>query len=208
MHSPLIGLIITYRYVILFPLAAFEGPILSVMVGFLVATGYFNPLIAYGIMILGDVIPDGAYYFFGRWGRDKAFIQRYGARFGLTEHRFAVIERLWHKHPGKTMWTSKLSYGLSTAFLVSAGLAGMRLSTFYAYALPVTMVQYGLLMAAGYFFGNSYALISEAFSGFEAIIAAAVVAGAVYYAVTRFMSMRLKKEEKEEEDTGADDAQK
>lgn len=199
MESTLIGLIVAYRYWILFPLAAFEGPVVAIVVGFLSSAGYFNPFLAYGILLLGDIIPDGAYYFFGFWGKNKSFIERYGKKFGITRERFGIIENLWKKHPGKTMWTSKLAYGLSTAFLVSAGLAGMTPRSFFSMALWVTAVQYGILMAVGYFFGNSYALISTAFSGLEAVIAAVIVAGILYYALTFFMRSRLLREEKEEE---------
>ncbi len=200
MEATVIGLILTYRYLILFPLAAFEGPVVAIIIGFLTAAGYFNPFLAYGILLFGDVLPDGAYYWFGFVGRNRSFIERHGTRFGLTRERFEVIERLWEKHPGKTMWTSKLAYGLSTAFLVSAGLAGMPFRNFFFYALWVTVVQYGILMTVGYFFGNSYALISSTFTGLEAVVAAIVVAGIVYYAVTFFMRSRLLREEKEEEE--------
>lgn len=193
-----IPLVVEYRYWILFPLACFEGPLVSIIIGFLAAGGYFNPFLAYAILVLGDMVPDTGYYFVGRWGHKASFIARYASKVGITEVRFAVIDRLWHKHPGKTMWTSKLAYGLSTPFLVSAGLTGMPLGKFLWYAVPITLVQYALLMAIGYFFGSSYALVSKAFSGIEIVIAALVVGGGLYYLLTRFMRSRLLKEEKEE----------
>ena len=199
MDSTVVELIIAYRYLILFPLAAIEGPVISIIVGFLSSLGYFNPFVAFVILVLGDIVPDGAYYFFGLWGRNRSFIERYGKKFGLTPERFGVIEHLWEKHPGKTMWTSKLAYGLSTAFLISAGLAKLPLKKFYAEAVPVTLGQYAILMVVGCFFGSSYAAISTTFSGIEAVIAAVVIAGILYYALTRFMRARLLREEKEEE---------
>ncbi|MDP3935351.1 MAG: hypothetical protein Q8Q46_04010, partial [Candidatus Giovannonibacteria bacterium] len=109
-------LLIQYRYLILFPLAAFEGPIVAFVVGILVAAGYFNPFIAYAILLFGDIIPDSIYYFIGRHGERKTFVARYGAKVGITEERFGVIKKLWHHHGFKTMFVSKLAYGLSTPF--------------------------------------------------------------------------------------------
>ena len=194
----IIPLIILYRYWILFPLACFEGPLVSIIIGFLVAGGYFNPFIAYIILVLGDVIPDTGYYFVGRWGHKASFISKYASKVGITEKRFSIIERLWKKHPGKTMWTSKLAYGLSTPFLISAGLVGMPLRKFLLCAIPVTLAQYAILMAVGYFFGNSYTLIAGAFSGVETAIAALVIGGGLYYMLTRYMRSRLLKEEQKE----------
>jgi membrane-associated protein len=193
-------LLIEYRYWILFPLACFEGPLVSIAVGFAVGAGYFNPFIAYGILVLGDLIPDTGYYFVGRWGHRASFIKKYASKVGITEERFAIIERLWKKHPGKTMWTSKLAYGLSTPFLISSGLVDMPLQKFIYYALPITLIQYALLMTLGYFFGNSYTRIAGAFSGLETIIAAIVIGGGLYYLLTRFMREQLLQEEKEEEE--------
>lgn len=197
----LVPLIIHYRYWILFPLACFEGPLVSIIIGFLTAAGYFNPLLAYVILVLGDVVPDAGYYFVGRWGHKASFVAKYASKVGITEARFAVIERLWERHPGKTMWTSKLAYGLSTPFLISAGLTGMPVSRFVLYALPITLSQYAILMAIGYFFGNSYELISSAFSGAELIIAALVIGGGLYFMLTRYMRSRLLEEEAEEAET-------
>ncbi len=192
-------LLIEYRYWILFPLACFEGPLVSIIVGFLSAGGFFNPFIAYVILVFGDILPDTGCYFVGRWGHKASFIAKYASKIGITGDHFGVIEGLWRKHPGKTMWTSKLAYGLSTPFLISAGLVGMSLQKFIFYALPITLAQYALLMALGYFFGGSYTLISGALSGTETAIAAVIIGGGLYYLLTRYMRSRLLKEEKEEE---------
>src|SRR3989338_9998595 len=117
----IVGLIIQYRYFILFPLAALEGPVVAFAVGFLVSLGYFNPLLSYSILLLGDLIPDSICYYIGRHGERRALISRYGLKIGITEERFAVIKHLWHEHGFKTMFFSKLAYGFSTIFLIAAG---------------------------------------------------------------------------------------
>ncbi len=71
----LVLLLTKYGYFILFPLAAIEGPVVSLVVGFLIYLGYFQFLPAYGILILGDRIPDAIYYYIGRCGNGKALVK-------------------------------------------------------------------------------------------------------------------------------------
>ena len=65
----MIQLLITYKYLVLVPLAIFEGPIITVICGFFVRTGFFNPFFVYTIMVIGDVIGDGLIYFMGYSGK-------------------------------------------------------------------------------------------------------------------------------------------
>ena len=74
--SVALHLLMTYRYLILFPLAAVEGPIVALLVGFLISLGYFQFFPAFGIMILGDLIPDSFYYYLGRFGNKKNLIEK------------------------------------------------------------------------------------------------------------------------------------
>ncbi len=188
----IIQLLIHYRYLILFPLAAFEGPVVAFVVGILTAAGYFNPFVAYIILLFGDIIPDSIYYFIGRHGERKTFVARYGARVGITEERFDIIKKLWHRHGLKTMFVSKLAYGLSTPFLVAAGFAGLPARKFYEYAVPVTVAQYAILMALGFYFGNSYALIEQYLQNAELIVAAAfIIFIAGYYTFAYYLKKKL-----------------
>lgn len=191
--------ILQYRYWILFPLAFFEGPIVAFVVGTFVALGYFNIFLASSIMLLGDLVPDTACYFFGRYGKRKTLISRYAAKIGIKEEHFDAIQRLWNKHPGKTMFFSKLAYGLSTPFLVSAGLVGMSLKRFVCYAFPITMIQYAIFLALGYYFGNSFRLVSDKVEIVQIAIGGGVAVIVAYYFLTRYMRKKLMKEEAEEE---------
>lgn len=202
-------LIIEYRYWILFPLACFEGPLIAFVVGTLVALGYFNVFFAYLLLVLGDVIPDTGYYLLGRYGEKGTLTRKYLSKMGVTEDHFDVVRNLWNAHTGKTMFFSKLAYGLSTPFLISAGLIGMKLKTFLRYALPVTFAQYAILLALGYFFGASYyETITQSFNGIGLIIVAVVVVAVAYYFFTKFMRSKLLTIEKKEEQKEQKEKQK
>jgi len=191
-------LILEYRYWILFPLACFEGPITGFIVGTLVALGYFNPLLVFIILVLGDVIPDVIYYMIGRYGEQNSLITKYMSKIGITSEHMGVLHTMWHKHTGKSMVFSKLAYGLSTPFLISAGAVNLNLKRFIKYSLPISVAQYAILMGLGYFFGAAYySTITKSVDGIGIIIAAVVVVGVLYYLFTRFMRQKFLKTENE-----------
>src|SRR5579871_6233742 len=68
-------------YVILLPLALFEGPVLALFAGFLSRFGYLEIFAAYGIMVAGDFFPDTAYYYIGRFAHSRGWIDRLAKRF-------------------------------------------------------------------------------------------------------------------------------
>ncbi|MDE1970716.1 MAG: DedA family protein [Patescibacteria group bacterium] len=150
-----LALLLRYRYAFLFPLAAFEGPIISLIVGFLTHQGYFNFFYAYGILIFGDIIPDIFYYYIGRTGNKNKFLTEYRSKLHVVSENIEHIERLWHYHGKKTMFFSKLAYGLSTPMLISAGIVKLPFPRFLSLALPITLIQYALFMTIGYYLGAS-----------------------------------------------------
>lgn len=196
----LISLILTYRYAILFPLACIEGPVLALVVGFLVSAGYFNFWLAFLVMCAGDLIPDLFYYYLGRWGQSKKVLERFGSRSQFVTKHFSTIEGLWRDHGFKTMFLSKLAYGLSTPLLISSGLAKMSLKHFVGYAFPVTLFQYAVIMALGYYLGSSYSLATQYIKSAEIILAgAAIIFILIYLAIQKYARRQIEKLEKEEE---------
>ncbi len=188
----LLLLLTKYGYFILFPLAAIEGPIVSLVVGFLIYLGYFKFLPAYVILLLGDLIPDTIYYYIGRFGNKRKIMEKYGSRLNL-------LERLWREHGKKTMFFSKLAYSLSVPFLISAGLVNMPLKRFISYALPVTVFQYAAIMAIGYYLGSSYQLAAKYIDSAGIIIAIIfVIFIAMYVFFVKYARRQIEKMEKEE----------
>jgi len=195
----ILHLLITYRYLILFPLAALEGPVVALLAGFMVSLGHFQVLPAYAILILGDLIPDSFYYYLGRFGNKKNLIEKYSVSSKLLSQNLALMKRLFREHGRKTLFFGKLAYGLSIPFLITAGIIQMSYGTFVSYALPATLFQYGLLMIAGYYLGNSYALAQTYIH--DAGIAIAVLVAlffAAYIMLAAFARRKLESIEQEE----------
>lgn len=190
----ILHLLTTYRYVILFPLAAVEGPFVALAAGFLVSLGRLEFLPTFAIVILGDIIPDSFYYYLGRFGNRKNLIEKYGRRFRIVAKNFSLAERMWRNHPVKAMVFGKLAYGLSIPFLISAGLVKMPYGRFLLYGLPVTLPNYAIIIAIGYYLGNSYLTHAEKYIHGVGIAIAAVVTlfFAGYALISRFAHKKIK----------------
>ena len=152
-----LALLLAYRYFILFPLAMIEGPIVAFAAGVLVSLDYLAMIPTFTILILGDVIPDMAYYLFGEFGMNTRFMEKYMERNSKAATHLESYEKLWHEAPAKMMFMSKLAYGLSTLLLVSAGMVKVPIGKFFRLALVVTLFQYGILFFLGYHFGGAFA---------------------------------------------------
>jgi len=190
----LVLLLTKYGYFILFPLAAIEGPIVSLIVGFLVYLGYLKFLPSYAILLLGDLIPDTVYYYIGHFGSRRKIMEKYGSRLNL-------VEKLWQEHGRKTMFFSKLAYGLSGLFLISAGLTKMPFRKFISYAFPVSLFQYGVIIAVGYLLGHSYQ-IAERYIQYAYVIVAAVLILFIisYVLVMKYARRKIEKMEQQEQE--------
>ncbi len=151
-----IDLIITYKYLIILPLAIFEGPLLSLLAGYLIQTGHISLVITFILLLMGDILPDLFYYQLGKYGNEKVLSNAYFKKTKNLHLTIQELERLWHTHTIKTMFFGKLSYGISVPIIISAGLAKLPLRKFVLISLPVGIFQVGSLMTIGYFLGRSY----------------------------------------------------
>jgi membrane-associated protein len=192
-------LIIEYRYWILLPLAFLEGPLVSLSAGLLASLGYFNPWVVLAVLICKDVSVDAVCYALGRWGNHDNLVHRYAKKIGITEEHWGAVERLWEHHPWRTMFLSKIAYGLSLPFLVSAGLSRISYKKFWFYALQISLIQYGGLLALGYFFGNSISVIKDTVDIVSIAVGVLSVGAVVYYAFSLRMRKKLMVDEKKEE---------
>ena len=198
--STIISLILTYRYFIIFPIACVEGPFISLIVGFLIHLGYLEFIPSFLVLILGDLIPDSIYYYIGRKGNEKKIVEKYSSRLKGIAVSFSVLEKLWANHPKKTMFFSKLAYGLSIPFLISAGLVRMSFKKFIAYSIPASLFQYGLLTAVGYYLGKSYQLAEKYVKyGYILVAIVFIIFIAIYIYFVKRSRAELEKMEKVEE---------
>jgi len=154
--------LINHGYLVMFALAVIEGPMLSIVGGFLASLGYFNLLAVYLIVASGDLAADCLYYLIGRYGGQK-FVKKWGHYFFIKETRVDGLEKLFEEHPGKTLITGKIAHGLGGGVLLAAGTARMRFGPFLLYNTLATIPKSLILVLIGYYFGRAYASISKYF---------------------------------------------
>jgi membrane-associated protein len=181
----IILLLTAYKYLFLFPVAVVEGPIITVIAGFLSSLGVFNVFVAYGVLVAGDIAGDVAYYELGYYGRQR-FVIRWGRFLGVTQERLEQLEKHFDKHSGKTLIIGKLSQGIGGAILLAAGMAKVPFRKLVLYDFLPTLPKTLILLLIGYYAGASYVKISSYFD-YAAIgtIVAAVIFVVIYFVMRR-----------------------
>jgi membrane protein DedA with SNARE-associated domain len=181
MHlESLASVLVKYRYWILIPLAFIEGPTVAFVTGTLIPAGYFNLYLVYGIFIVKDFVVDGLCYYSGRVAGERAFVKRLLTRAHVTSADLDHVRLLWHRHRWRTMCIAKLSWGLSPALLAVAGIVAVPVAVFFRCAVGIALVQYGVLLGLGYYFGDAIGGVSRAIRVIGFTFAAAVVVAMVY----------------------------
>lgn len=150
----------TYGYTVFFPTTVFEGPIVTIVAGFLVSQGYLNAGIVYALAVLGDLVGDTLYYGIGKWGRTQ-FITRWGRYVGFTTQRLVSLENHFKEHSGKTLIFGKFLHGIGGGILVAAGAAHMPYGKFMWFNLIGTLPKVLVLLLVGFFFGKAYMQFSH-----------------------------------------------
>ena len=156
-NTQLIKLILDYRYLIILPIAIIEGPIITVICGFLVSAGQLNLYIVYLIVMLGDLIGDIGWYYLG-YCYGHRFVKRFGKRFGITEEKISKAKEKFHNHKDSILFMSKLTNGLGLAVVVlfTAGLSKIPFRRYMVVNVVGEIIWSAMLLALGYFFGNIF----------------------------------------------------
>lgn len=184
----IILLLTTYKYLFLFPVVVVEGPIITVIAGFLSSTGYLNLFIAYAVILIGDITGDSLYYCLGRWGSIR-FINRWGHYVGLTIERVKKIKQHFINHTGKTIIIGKFAHSIEIPFLIAAGFAKVPYHKFLLYVFIPSVPKSLLFILIGYYFGRAYGEINK-YLGYSAFF---MMATAISFTVIYFVIKKMSK---------------
>ena len=177
-----ITLLLAYKYYILLPLSIVEGPIVTVIAGFLASMHLINPIIIYVVVIAGDIFGDAGLYVLGRWG--GSLIPRYGKLIGITHDRLAYAERYFSEHHRRAVATSKLVHGIGVSGLVAAGVLRIPYLKYMRTCLLISLVQSAAFLAIGLLFGHAYMQIGRYLDyfavGISVVAVTVIIAGIAY----------------------------
>jgi membrane protein DedA with SNARE-associated domain len=186
-HDTLISILLTYKYLVVFPAVFFEGPVTTIIVGFLTSLHYFNFIIAYVIIVLADLASDVMYYFLGRFGHEH-LIARFGRYVGITKERMEKLRTHFEGHGGKMLVIGKIADPLSSTMQALAGAARMPFGWYILVNIFATLPKSLILLSAGYYFG-------EAFNQVDAYRKIVGIWGSVIAAIVLFGYLIVRKKE-------------
>ena len=151
-----LGLLEHYKYLIIIPIAILEGPIITVISGFLVSVGYLNWFIAYPILVLADLVGDCLRYVVGKYCGRILWVKKMAEFFGYNEKTEKFLENHFQRHPGKTFIIAKLSHGVGSAVQIASGIANVNFWRFVWFNFLGTIPKAFILLIAGFYLGTSY----------------------------------------------------
>ncbi len=175
----MIELLLTYKYLIVIPLAIIEGPIISVICGFLATLGVFNPFLIFIVMVAGDIVGDGIYYYIGYSGK-KMF--RY---FKVSEEKIAEAKIYFEKNHKKAIAGSKIMWGIGTAGLITAGALRIPYKRYFKTCAMYSLGQSFVMILIGIFFGKAYETIGKYFNYYASAVSILVVIAILYFIFTK-----------------------
>jgi membrane protein DedA with SNARE-associated domain len=187
-------LVLTYRYLFVFAFAALDGPVASFGVGVFVASGALEFIPTFFALLLGDIATCIVVYTFGHYFSRLRFVQRILTKSGVAGH-VDVVRNLWLHHPVKTMFMSKLAWGLSSAFLVAAGVVGLPWRKFLVLVTAVAASQYLVLLSLAVALGVSIGPATDIFGWLKVIVAIVIAIVLIYLFVGRRLRKALVAEE-------------
>ena len=150
------ALVASYGYWALFAIAVVEGPIITVIAGFLASRGVLDIALVFTVAVLADLAGDLLLYAIGRSGRAPVGFLRPGP---LDRYRIAALRQRFRAQPGRALLFGKLTHGAGFLFLIAAGAEQIPPLQFLWYNLLGTLPKTAAFLALGYIAGAAYPLI-------------------------------------------------
>lgn len=165
------NLLLTYKYIIYYPLAVIEGPIATTLAGFLASMNIMNIFLIYLIAVLGDLTGDALFYSLGRWG--QTYLDKYGVHVGITKEKLNLAREYFSSHHHKAVVFSKVFHGVGIIGLIAAGSLKIKFHRYFKVCFLVALAQSLIFELLGLFFGHTYNVIGRFlnyFAGFGVVL--------------------------------------
>jgi membrane protein DedA with SNARE-associated domain len=110
--------------------------------------------------IAGATLGDNLGFFIGRRG-GRAFVERYGARLGMTGARLTQFDRFFDRHGAKTVFAARFITGLRVFGAILAGASRLSWSRFLVFNALGAIVWSATFGAVGYALGYSWHTLEQ-----------------------------------------------
>jgi membrane protein DedA with SNARE-associated domain len=172
---------------VVIPLAIIEGPIISIICGFLTTMDVFNPLLIFVVMVFGDIVGDGIFYSIGLLGK------RFLPFFKITEEKIEKARKYFNENHNKAIIASKVVYGLGTTGLIAAGVLHVPYRKYFKTCAIISLIQSTIMITVGIFFGGAYEIIGKYFDYYAAIGSVAALFIIFFIAIRKYKKSVSKK---------------
>lgn len=147
-------LLYAYGDLILFPLVVIEGPVVTVIAGFLASLGFFSLIPTFLTIVAADLTGDILYYSIGRWWL-KSALTRLTNLFKINQKIIDQLEADLKRNKGKVLILGKISHVLGMPILVAAGHAKLPLKDFIWFNFLATVPKSLIFLLIGYLLGST-----------------------------------------------------
>lgn len=145
-----------------FVASAFEGTGLPVPIeipfavaGILIAQGKMTFVAAWIVATIAETIGNVGGYWVGYYG-GKAFVDRFGARLGVTQKELDRVASWFGRYGGATIVVARWFGIIRTPAIIASGLARMRLDVYVVYSLIAEASWTAGWLGLFYFFGGRW----------------------------------------------------
>jgi membrane-associated protein len=171
------GFMMAHGSALILPLAAIEGPVVTILTGILSARGYFHWYWALCLLVCADLIGDSAHYWVGRTGGTA--ISGLGRHLGVPNVVGPWLQEALTHNTIKMLLIGKWTHSIGGLVLIGSGALRLPLARFILVNLFASMPKSAVLLGFGYFASDYYPLFERHF--IEGTIALCVLGGAVTF---------------------------
>lgn len=177
----IIALLSDHGLWILAPISIIEGPIVSILAGWLVGLGIMALVPSFIILVLGDVIGDALLYAAGRGVRlDR--LPLVGRYFRIPRAKLVPVVKAFREQGVRLLVIGKVTQAAGFVVLIGAGAARMNFALFLLVNTLAAIPKAALLLALGYAIGEAHERIAAWLSwGSLAMGGLAVLAFALWW---------------------------
>lgn len=191
-------LIQQYGYAFVFLFTLLEGETVVALAGFAAYQGYLNIWYVIAIAIVGAVIGDQAFFYFGRF-KGKQFL---AARPKYAE-RAKRIHRTIERHQNLLIFASRFMYGFRTIIPIAIGTTNVKGAKFFLLNVLGAIVWGVFFGMGGYAFGNALERFIGHVRKAEKFIIIGVIVGALIAQGIVVLRRRIAEKLEEEESENA-----
>ncbi|MFZ5559686.1 MAG: DedA family protein [Patescibacteria group bacterium] len=157
--NAVLNLLYQHRYIFSFLGALFEGTFIMLLAGVLYKFGYFNFWGLFAVLLAGYFLNGVGWYLLGRFG-GNAIMEKWVKRFRVGRKIVDKLEDYFKEHSIKTLFITRVTYGLSMYTFIIAGTLKMAWKKFLSVNLVASVGWVAIMVGLGYGFGASYRALS------------------------------------------------